>query len=419
MVPIINKKQIGIEALNIYGGSACIQVQDIFTGRGLDAERFGNLMMKERAVSLPFEDPVTNAVNAAKPIVDRLNEEEKSSIEILITSSESGIDLSKSIASYVHKYLDLSPHCRLIEMKQACYSATAAVQLALSYVASNISPKAKALIIATDMSLVDAEAEYAEPTTGTGGVAILISDNPRVFTFDLGAFGSYSFETMDTARPTPQLDIVDIDQSLIAYLSCLTNSFRHYQSRVEEVDFVTTFDYLAMHTPFAGMVKAGHRKAMREFTKASSHEIENDFSKRVAPSLVYPGLVGNMFSGSLYLALGSLIDHSEPDSVMRVGLYAYGSGCSSEFFSGYIDNQSRQVLAEMQINQTLHNRKRLTFEEYDQLLFENKRCLVPEKERTIPVDQYASILASTSPRPGKLLALKTIQNYHRQYRWLE
>src|SRR5215813_10773603 len=110
---------IGIEALNVYCGLAYIPVRAIFEGRGLDLSRLGNLMMQKRSIAFPFEDPITNAVNAARPIIDGLDPEEKDRIEIVITSSESGIDYSKSITSYVHEYLGLSRNCRIIEVKQA------------------------------------------------------------------------------------------------------------------------------------------------------------------------------------------------------------------------------------------------------------------------------------------------------------
>ncbi|MBJ8193094.1 hydroxymethylglutaryl-CoA synthase family protein, partial [Bacillus cereus] len=90
--------------------------------RQLDPARFENLLMKEKAVALPYEDPVTFGVNAAKPLVDALSEAEKNRIEMLITCTESGIDFGKSISTYIHHYLGLNRNCRLFELKQACYS---------------------------------------------------------------------------------------------------------------------------------------------------------------------------------------------------------------------------------------------------------------------------------------------------------
>src|SRR5205814_172965 len=112
-------------------------------------------------------------------------------------------------------------------------------------------------------------------------------------------------------------------------------------------DFKTTFDYLAFHTPFAGMVKGAHRTMMRRFTRSMSEEIDADFERRVSPSLRYCVEVGNLYSGSLYLALCGVVAHRDHEAERRVGMYSYGSGCSSEFFSGVISEGARQRLGEM------------------------------------------------------------------------
>ena len=83
--------------------------------------------MKEKTVALPYEDPISFAINAANPIVSSLSEAEKDRIEMLITCSESGIDFGKSMSTYIHQYLGLNRNCRLFELKQACYSGTAGV----------------------------------------------------------------------------------------------------------------------------------------------------------------------------------------------------------------------------------------------------------------------------------------------------
>ncbi|GGO78056.1 hydroxymethylglutaryl-CoA synthase family protein [Nonomuraea cavernae] len=401
---------VGIEALNVYCGLAQIPVPALFEGRGLDAERLGNLMMRNRSVGLPFEDPVTNAVNAARPIAD------DDRIEILITSTESGLDYSKSVASYAHEYLGLPKSCRVVEVKQACYAATAAVQLAAAYVASGVSPGAKALVIATDVALVDERAAYAEPAMGAGAAAVLISDRPRILDLDLGAFGNHSYETMDSARPEPTFDIADSDRSLFAYLDCLTNCLAGYQAKVDNADFATTFDYLAMHTPFAGMVKAAHRKLMRE-SGGGTASVEEDFERRMLPSLAYPSRVGNLCSGSVYLALASLIDHAALDGAARVGLYSYGSGCSSEFFSGLVDEESARTLAAMRIGDQLDGRCELGFDEYAALLPATLTCLVPERDREVDVGAYEHLLGRARFDRDLLVNTGT-KDYHRTYEWL-
>jgi polyketide biosynthesis 3-hydroxy-3-methylglutaryl-CoA synthase-like enzyme PksG len=407
---------VGIEALNVYCGLAYIPVRAIFEGRGLDLSRLGNLMMEKRSIAFPFEDPVTNAVNAARPIIDGLSPEEKDRIEIVITSSESGIDYSKSITSYVHEHLGLGRNCRLVEVKQACYAATAALQMAVGYVASGISPGAKVLLIATDVTLVDEKTGYTEPVMGTGAAAILIGDQPRAMAVDLGAFGNYSFETLDSARPSPEFDIADVDRSLFAYLDCLANSFQQYRSKVNGVDFVGTFDYLTLHTPFAGLVKAAHRKMMRDVVKASPQQIEEDFTRRVRPALEYPSIVGNLCSGSVYLGLASIIDNAPYTGTTRVGLFSYGSGCSSEFYSGVIDRGSAEAQARFGIGDHLRSRFELTFDEYTGLLQENLRCLRPIANRNVEIERYGGLLERAGEKK-EMLMFTGVKSFHRQYKW--
>src|SRR4051794_38023499 len=119
---------IGIEAINAYVGRLCIDVRELFADRGLALDRFENLMMDEKSVNLPCEDAITNAVNAAKPLVDALTEEERERIELVVIGTESGLDFGKPISTYIHEQLGLSNRCRSFEVKHACYGGTAALQ---------------------------------------------------------------------------------------------------------------------------------------------------------------------------------------------------------------------------------------------------------------------------------------------------
>src|SRR2546423_3474467 len=118
---------VGIEAMNIYVGRSFLDVRQLFQVRGLDMKRFSNLLMVQKSVNLPWEDTVTNAVNAGKPLLDRLSEDEKNRIELVIVGTESGVDFGKSISTYIHDYLGLSRRCRSFEVKHACYGGDPAL----------------------------------------------------------------------------------------------------------------------------------------------------------------------------------------------------------------------------------------------------------------------------------------------------
>jgi len=407
---------VGIEAMNTYVGRTFIDVQELFVERKLNSERFANLMMLEKSVNLPCEDPVSNAVNAAKPIIDKLTEKERNSIEMVITSSESGLDFGKSLSTYIHHYLGLSKNCRLFEVKQACYAGTAALQMAINYVGNNVSPGAKVLVISADVARAAAKLTYAEPSQGVASVAMLISDKPDIFACDLGANGIYGYEVMDTCRPLPEIETGDADLSLLVYMECLENAFMDYCRRKPGTDYQTSFDFLAFHTPYAGLVKAAHRKMLRVLKKMAPPEIELDFQKRVEPSLSYCKHVGNIYSGTLYLALAGVIANAEYDTNKHIGLFSYGSGCSSEFYSGIITPQSKQKLAEMKIKESLDTRHKLSIAAYDKILDQNATWVFGVKDKVVDLTPFQDIYNEQFLNK-KLLRLKAVNNYHREYEW--
>lgn len=407
--------KVGIEVMNVYTGAAVLNVDFIFENRGLDFSRKKNVMTDLKSVGVPCEDPITNAVNAAKPMIDSLNQEDKEKIELVIVSSESGIDFGKSITSYVHRYLGLSNNCKMFEIKQACFGCTAAVSLATSFLASDISPDAKVLVISSDTARPTVAKTYAEPTQSTGAVAMILSNQPDIMQIDVGAYGNYCFEVMDTFRPKPDFEFGDSDTSLLAYLDCLDGSVNNYKKKVDNVDLCTTFDYLVFHAPFGGMVKGAHRKIMKK-SIIDQKLIEADFEKRTLPSLMYCMQVGNLYAASVFLGLMSLIDHIELKNAKRVGMFSYGSGCSSEFFSGVITPKSKEKLHQMRIQAGLDGRYKLSFEEYEKLLALNLGWGLGVENRKVDYTEFADIYHQFFE--GKnMLVLDEIKDYRRIYKW--
>lgn len=408
--------RVGIEAINFYGGRTFLDIRRLFEARKLDLRRFDNLMIHRKTVALPCEDPVSYGVNAAKPILDRLSEDDRNRIELLITATESGIDFGKSMSTYLHHYLGLSRTCRLFEVKHACYGGTAALQMAAGMIAANTSPGAKALIVATDIGRTSIRGNYVEPTQGAGAVAMLIGDRPEVLDLDLGATGFHGYEVMDTCRPTTDLETGDSDLSLISYLECLEHSFKAYAAKVEAVDFLETFDYLAFHTPFPGMVKGAHRMLMRKLFKATPEVAEADFERRVQPSLSFCSQIGNIYSATVYLALCGLIATVDLTRPKRVGIYSYGSGCCGEFYSGVIDSASQRTLSGFDHRAALSERHELSMSEYDLLLDIGMDWPFGIKDRVVDCTPYQSIYDETLAGRG-FLVLREIRDYHRIYGW--
>lgn len=412
---------VGIEAINVFAGSAYVDVEKLARHRKLDVARFANLLMKEKTIALPYEDPITFGLNAARPLVDAMSPDEKDRIEMVITCTESAFDFGKSMSTYFHKLLGLNRNCRLFELKNACYSGVAGFQMAVNFVLSQVSPGAKVLVIATDIvrfmtveggAALSRDWSFFEPSSGAGAVALIVSDTPYVFQVDVGANGCYGYEVMDSCRPVADSEAGDADLSLLSYLDCCEKSFLEYKKRVEGADFAHTFGYLAMHTPFGGMIKGAHRDMMRKMLKANPKEIEADFERRVLPGLTYCQRVGNIMGATTMLSLLSTIDHGDFHVPQRIGCFSYGSGCCSEFFSGVVTKDGQERVCAMRVKDQLAKRYELSMEEYDSLLMSNNAVKFGTRNVVLNTD----FIPQARIAQGKdTLFLTQIKEFQRQY----
>ncbi|WFR67010.1 hypothetical protein P9139_21035 [Curtobacterium flaccumfaciens] len=100
---------------------------------------------------------------------------------------------------FVHGLLGLPQNVRVVELKQACYGGTAAVQLALGIVAR--APRERVLVIAADVARYDVDTA-AEPTQGAGAAAILVSADPDLIEIEPAAGSSPPTSTTSGARTT-------------------------------------------------------------------------------------------------------------------------------------------------------------------------------------------------------------------------
>jgi hydroxymethylglutaryl-CoA synthase len=299
----------------------------------------------------PGEDVVTMAANAARLALEDVDPEQ---ISLLAFGTESGIDQSKAGGIYVHHLLGLPSRCRVFELKQACYGATAGLQHALAMVRAN--PGKKALVIASDI----ARYGLGEATQGGGALAMVISADPRLAVIE-PASGLYTEDVMDFWRPNYRDEaLVDGKASIKIYLRALVGAWRHYQ---EETGLgLEDFARTCYHLPFSRMAETAHRYLCRTLDRPQS---DAQVQAQIGHSLTYNRTIGNTYTGSLYVALTSLLDHDPADLAgQRVGMFSYGSGCMAEFFSAVIVPGYRESLRREQRQELLAKRTLLDYETY-------------------------------------------------------
>lgn len=327
--------KIGIEALGVYVPDRWLGLAELAAVRGIPAAKFSDGLGQERmAVPPPDEDIVTMAAAAAAPMLERID---PSTLDTVIVGTEGGVDESKAAAIYVHRLLGLPRTVKAFEVKQACCGATCGLGMALDRVARY--PDRRVLVIGSDIARYE-PGSPGEPTQGAGAVAMLVSATPRIIALD-AEWGSYTDDVMDFWRPNYRREaVVDGKYSIRVYLRALEESWRRYAGlNVARFEDHARFCY---HLPFTRMAEKAHAHLVRHcgITPAAG-----DFERQVNDGLRYNRITGNSYTGSLFMALASLLDHSEADlGGQRVGLFSYGSGCMGAFFSGIVQRGYRDHL---------------------------------------------------------------------------
>lgn len=187
--------EIGIDKIGFYTPHLYVDMNKLAKARNDEPEKYTiGIGQDKMAVPPVTQDPVTLAANAALEI---LSDEDKEAIDFVIFGTESGVDHSKSAAVYVHGLLGINPYARSVEVKQACYGATAAIQMAKGHIALN--PDSKVLVLASDIARYGL-ASGGEVTQGAGAVAMLISRDPKILTLDATNV-YYTSDIMDFWRP--------------------------------------------------------------------------------------------------------------------------------------------------------------------------------------------------------------------------
>ncbi len=349
--------EVGIDAISFSCSNHYLDLTLLAEARGIDPDKF-NLGLGQYKISCaaPDEDIITLGAAAAERV---LNYVDRNEIDHVLFATETGIDQSKAAAAYIHKLLELSPHCSVIELKQACYSGTAAIQMAAGIVARN--PRSKVLVVASDISHYDL-ATPAESSQGAGAAAMIISADPRVLILD-PARGFFSEEVYDFWRPNySAVAMIDGAYSVDMFMKGLEMSWQHYQQQ-SKTSFADHAFY-CYHTPVPRLVE----KAQMRLAEINGVTLEKaEMKKMVAPTLEYIKNIGNCYTASMYISLLSLLNHQDKLAAnSRLGFYSYGSGCAAEFFSGRLQANYQTMLEADYYADMLASRKAISFEQYEE-----------------------------------------------------
>jgi len=403
----------GIEKVNLYAGSLATDAVALAMRHGKQESYATNdIMVDTRAVIPPYEDAVTLAVNAARSM---LTDEDRKNIELVIVASESGVDFGKPISSWVHRFCGLPDNCRNFEVKHACYGATAALKMSLALLAAIGRPEAKSLVISSDLTRPKLTEDF-DYIGGGCAVAMLIGARPDILAIDLSDAGFWSFEIADTFRPTAGTEISDGQSSVFSYLDALDGAYGHFADVVGFGSYDAEFRKHVYHTPFPGMAYKAHASLLGSFGVTDKAAIQENFDAKVRDGLSIARRIGTAYGASNFVSLLSVLNSennlSESDPI---SLFAYGSGCQSEFYGARVGPRAVELVRALELEDYLESRRHLTVEQY----------LENEDARAATIDKPGFDLSSLRSNGTfadmylgqERLILAGVEAYRREYVW--
>ena len=313
---------IGIHDLELATTHHVLSLTTLAEANGTDPDKYRlGIGQDEMSMPAPDEDIVTMGASAALPLLQRHGTE---GIRTLMVATESGLDQSKAAGVWVHQLLGLPAGVRTVELKQACYSATAALQAAIGIIGR--APQERVLVIAADVARYELDSP-GEPTQGAGAVAMLVSANPDLVEIE-PVSGVHTTDVDDFWRPNDSSTaVVDGALSVRAYLDALTGAWDDLAAHGGPD--LASIERVVYHQPFTKMAK----KAQQRLARHAGGEIAAD---GLESGSVYNRRLGNTYAASLYSSLAALLDHEQDLAGERIGLFSYGSGSVSEFLTGIV-----------------------------------------------------------------------------------
>ena len=322
-------------------------------------------------------------------------------------------------------------HCGGIECKFACVSGSYALYDNTNWIRAGESEDKYALVVVSDIAKYDLGSS-GEVTQGAGAIAILLNDNPRLLSFDPKVTSTSIKNEYDFYRPFgKETPIVHGQYSNLLYLIQVKNALIDYKKKVMKTGLIKLkdgetildyIDYLNMHLPYSNMGKKALAYLVRhewrdlprwkkiiekigmnepipkdprgtiesvladaefmakdhQFTKlfTSTEEYVELYESKLSSSLIASKMIGNLYTASLYLGFRSSLEFEYQKGIdlegKRVGFCSYGSGASAMIFSGVIQPEYKQVVKDMNLEEEIGPRTKLSLDEYEEL-HENRR----------------------------------------------
>lgn len=414
--------KVGIDSISFDVAKIHLPITTLAKARNIEPEKLEKgLGLLKMTLADSHQDTVVFGANALTKLIiqNSINLDE---IARIYVGTESSIDSSKPISSFLISLMEqkfgenILAECDVVDFTFACIGGVDAMQNCIDFVKLN--PTKKAIVVTTDLAKYDLNST-GEYTQGAGAVAMLISSNPKIIAFEnnwatstKGVFDFFKpYRTVSKEAITGNLEneswfenleaeieihkeqpVFDGQYSNQCYMDRTRDAYFSFKKlKQTEATIYNTWESIIMHLPYAFQGRrmlseiytldaddktiTGQEDAQEYQNKlketSKSEEYKNFVTKKLMPAELASSLIGNLYTGSIFMGLLSTLSHfydtNKDVSGAKFGFLAYGSGSKSKVFEGIIQPEWRAAVANCKLFETLDNSFEIDFDTYEKL----------------------------------------------------
>lgn len=412
----------GIDAIAFDVAQLHLPIKTLATARNIEPEKLekGLGLIK---MTLPdvHQDTVVFGANAlTKLVVD--NQIDLNEIARIYVGTESAIDSSKPISSFLISLMEqkfgegILAECDVVDFTFACIGGVDALQNCLDFVRLN--PAKKAIVVTTDFAKYDLNST-GEYTQGAGALAMLVTANPKIIAFEnewatstKGVFDFFKpYRTISKEAITGNNEnqdwfanleseieihkdqpVFDGQYSNQCYMDRTRNAYFAFKKLLNTTETLyNSWESIIMHLPYSFQGRrmlseiyaldavnpiisgnespADYQNKLKEVSKSEEYRVF--VSRKLQPAEIASSLIGNLYTGSIFMGLLSTLAHfaktKKDISGKKFGFLAYGSGSKSKVFEGTIQADWQLAVAKAQLFEILEQSLEIDFTTYEKL----------------------------------------------------
>lgn len=412
--------KVGIDRIAFDIPKIYLPINTLAENRNIEADKLiKGLGLHKMSFPDVHQDVVTMASNAALKLIQQENLN-PSEISRIYVGTESGVDSSKPVGSYVLSNLEQLfgetsfRNCDVADLTFACIGAIDALQNCLDYIRLN--PSKKAIVIASDNAKYDLDST-GEYTQGAGAIAMLITSSPRILSFSnevgvatQGVFDFFKPRRYMSKAETLQLEgnpdwngvleselaiykeqpVFDGQYSNQCYISRISEAYGHYKSESSQSGKIyENWANILMHLPYCfqgrrtfveifanenpELLESQVGETIKDKIKAlaKSPEYLNLVTEKILPSEIASGQIGNIYTGSIFMGLLSALSYhfqQKTDLSHKIlGFIAYGSGSKSKVLEAEVSAGWESAIEKIKLFEALEKATAIDFPTYEKL----------------------------------------------------